>query len=72
MGRPTAVLADRGDGYVYWAGCRLFGQKWLLRQSQREMIRVALGANHGRLEAAAKALGIPRKGLYLKRQRLGL
>jgi DNA-binding NtrC family response regulator len=33
---------------------------------------VALGANHGRLEAAAKALGISRKGLYLKRQRLGL
>ena len=28
--------------------------------------------NDGRVEAAAKALGISRKGLYLKRQRLGL
>jgi DNA-binding NtrC family response regulator len=43
-----------------------------LSRIEREMIRVALGANHGRLEAAAKALGISRKGLYLKRQRLGL
>jgi len=43
-----------------------------LSRIEREMIRVALGAHHGRLEAAAKALGISRKGLYLKRQRLGL
>jgi DNA-binding NtrC family response regulator len=43
-----------------------------LSRIEREMIRVALHANHGRLEAAAKALGISRKGLYLKRQRLGL
>jgi DNA-binding NtrC family response regulator len=39
---------------------------------EREMIRVALKNSHGRLEAAAKALGISRKGLYLKRQRLGI
>jgi DNA-binding NtrC family response regulator/tetratricopeptide (TPR) repeat protein len=39
---------------------------------EREMIRSALKAHHGRLEAAARALGISRKGLYLKRQRLGL
>ena len=39
---------------------------------EREMIKVALRANHGRVEAAAKALGISRKGLYLKRLRLGL
>jgi DNA-binding NtrC family response regulator len=39
---------------------------------EREMIRAALGAHEGRLEAAARALGISRKGLYLKRQRLGL
>ncbi|HEY7287365.1 MAG TPA: sigma 54-interacting transcriptional regulator [Vicinamibacterales bacterium] len=37
-----------------------------------EMVKAALRANHGRLEPAAKALGISRKGLYLKRQRLGL
>ena len=39
---------------------------------EREMIRVALRTHHGRVEATAKALGISRKGLYLKRQRLGL
>ena len=36
------------------------------------MIRAALQAHHGKMNAAAKALGISRKGLYLKRQRLGL
>jgi DNA-binding NtrC family response regulator len=39
---------------------------------EREMIRAALRASHGRVDAAARALGISRKGLYLKRQRLGL
>jgi len=39
---------------------------------EREMIRLALRTHHGRVEAAARALGISRKGLYLKRQRLGL
>ncbi|MGE4055575.1 MAG: sigma 54-interacting transcriptional regulator, partial [Vicinamibacterales bacterium] len=39
---------------------------------EREMIQAALRANHGRVDAAARALGISRKGLYLKRQRLGL
>jgi transcriptional regulator with PAS, ATPase and Fis domain len=43
-----------------------------LSRIEREMIRVALSSNHGRTEAAARALGISRKGLYLKRQRLGL
>jgi len=37
-----------------------------------EMIKAALREHHGRVEAAAKALGISRKGLYLKRRRLGL
>jgi two-component system response regulator HupR/HoxA len=37
-----------------------------------EMVKAALKAHHGRLEPAAKSLGISRKGLYLKRQRLGL
>jgi DNA-binding NtrC family response regulator len=39
---------------------------------EREMIKVALRANGGKVEAAARALGISRKGLYLKRQRLGV
>ena len=37
-----------------------------------EMIKAALRDNEGRVDAVAKALGISRKGLYLKRQRLGL
>jgi DNA-binding NtrC family response regulator len=43
-----------------------------LSRIEREMIKVALTSNHGRIEAAARALGISRKGLYLKRQRLGI
>jgi DNA-binding NtrC family response regulator len=43
-----------------------------LSRIEREMIRIALSSHEGRLEAAAKSLGISRKGLYLKRQRLGL
>jgi DNA-binding NtrC family response regulator len=43
-----------------------------LSRIEREMIKTALRANQGRLEATAKALGISRKGLYLKRQRLGV
>ena len=37
-----------------------------------EMIRAALRTHRGKVDAVAKALGISRKGLYLKRQRLGL
>ena len=37
-----------------------------------EMIKAALKRHNGKVEAVAKALGISRKGLYLKRQRLGL
>jgi DNA-binding NtrC family response regulator len=43
-----------------------------LSKIEREMIKVALREHQGKVEAAAKALGISRKGLYLKRQRLGL
>jgi hydrogenase-4 transcriptional activator len=39
---------------------------------EREMIRLALRDHRNNLDAAARALGISRKGLYLKRQRLGL
>ena len=38
---------------------------------ERAMIRHALDSANGRLEEAASTLGISRKGLYLKRQRLG-
>jgi DNA-binding NtrC family response regulator len=43
-----------------------------LARVEREMIRVALQAHQGKMDAAAKSLGISRKGLYLKRQRFGL
>jgi DNA-binding NtrC family response regulator len=43
-----------------------------LTRIEREMIKTALRTHNGRVEAAARALGISRKGLYLKRQRLGL
>ena len=43
-----------------------------LSRIEREMIKAALREHRGRVEATANALGISRKGLYLKRQRLGL
>ncbi|HEY6894701.1 MAG TPA: sigma 54-interacting transcriptional regulator, partial [Rhodanobacteraceae bacterium] len=39
---------------------------------EMEMIKAALREHQGKVDAAARALGISRKGLYLKRQRLGL
>jgi DNA-binding NtrC family response regulator len=36
------------------------------------MIQNALKLCHGRMEEAAAMLGLSRKGLYLKRQRLGV
>jgi DNA-binding NtrC family response regulator len=39
---------------------------------QCNMIKAALRDHHGKMDAVAKALGISRKGLYLKRQRFGL
>ena len=43
-----------------------------LARIECEMIKSALTKHKGRPTAAAKALGISRKGLYLKRQRFGL
>ena len=43
-----------------------------LARIEREMIKAALRDHHGKMEETAKALGISRKGLYLKRQRLGV
>ncbi len=41
-------------------------------QLEREMIRRVLSSHPRNLEAAARALGLTRKGLYHKRQRLGM
>jgi transcriptional regulator with GAF, ATPase, and Fis domain len=43
-----------------------------LEHVERSMIQYALKLSGGRLEDAAHRLGLSRKGLYLKRQRLGL
>ena len=43
-----------------------------LDRVEREMIKAALDDHPGQLDVAAKVLGISRKGLYLKRHRLGL
>jgi DNA-binding NtrC family response regulator len=39
---------------------------------ERTMVQYALAQHHGNVEEAARALGLSRKGLYLKRRRLGL
>jgi DNA-binding NtrC family response regulator len=41
-------------------------------QIERAVIEQALAASEGRNDEAARRLGLSRKGLYLKRQRLGL
>jgi DNA-binding NtrC family response regulator/tetratricopeptide (TPR) repeat protein len=43
-----------------------------LTRIERELVKGALRDHHGKVDAAARALGISRKGLYLKRQRFGL
>jgi DNA-binding NtrC family response regulator len=68
--RPKGRTRGDGDGELTVA----LGDKLAptLARIEKEMIREALRACHGRVDAAAKELGISRKGLYLKRQRLGL
>jgi DNA-binding NtrC family response regulator len=39
---------------------------------EQTMVKVALDKTHGRVEEAARMLGISRKGLFLKRRRWGL
>jgi hydrogenase-4 transcriptional activator len=68
--RTTARPAQRGAGELAVSLDEKLGPALL--KVEREMVRTALRAHHGRLEDAAQALGISRKGLYLKRQRLGL
>jgi DNA-binding NtrC family response regulator len=43
-----------------------------IQQIERQMLNHALKTANGRVSVAAKSLGLSRKGLYLKRQRLGL
>ncbi len=44
----------------------------LIEHAERAQIRYAMAQCDGRVESAARLLGLSRKGLYLKRQRLGL
>jgi transcriptional regulator with PAS, ATPase and Fis domain len=66
--RPAPVPRPHG------VGTPPIGEKLqtALNRVEFEMIKVALRDHNGKVDAAAKALGISRKGLYLKRQRLGL
>jgi len=66
--RPAPVAPGHGEAAVSLHG-RL---QPTLARIEREMIKVALREHRGRVDAAARALGISRKGLYLKRQRHGL
>ena len=43
-----------------------------LRHVERAMLQYGLNKTNGHMEATAALLGLSRKGLYLKRQRLGL
>ena len=66
--KPAPVLRPTG-AFRALPGEKL---KPVLDRIELEMIKVALREHNGRVDDAAKALGISRKGLYLKRQRLGL
>ena len=43
-----------------------------VEQLEQMLVRRALERTHGRVEEAARLLGISRKGLFLKRRRWGL
>jgi transcriptional regulator with PAS, ATPase and Fis domain len=62
----------RGEGSSEFAVPLTDKLQTALSRVEREMIKAALKTSDGRVDAAARALGISRKGLYLKRQRLGL
>ena len=65
-------LPGRGNGAPEFAVPLHDKLQEALSRVEREMIKAALKTSDGRVDAAARALGISRKGLYLKRQRLGL
>jgi transcriptional regulator with PAS, ATPase and Fis domain len=69
--RATPLQA-RGHGSPEFAVPLTDKLQAALSRVEREMIKAALKTSDGRVDAAARALGISRKGLYLKRQRLGL
>jgi transcriptional regulator with PAS, ATPase and Fis domain len=68
-GAPRPVVSRSGSELAVPLADRLIPT---LSRIEREMIKAALHTNNGKINAAAKALGISRKGLYLKRRRLGL
>jgi transcriptional regulator with GAF, ATPase, and Fis domain len=43
-----------------------------VEQIERDLIQAALDRSHGNISASARALGLTRRGLYLKLRRLGL
>jgi transcriptional regulator with PAS, ATPase and Fis domain/tetratricopeptide (TPR) repeat protein len=79
---PSAISDDILRAMPIFRNGPISGQEIAVRLSDKllptlslvecEMIKTALRENHGKVDAVARALGISRKGLYLKRQRLGL
>ena len=63
---------DPGNWATDLAGGARYGYTLLSVILISNVMAIVLQAHHGKMNAAAKALGISRKGLYLKRQRLGL
>jgi DNA-binding NtrC family response regulator/tetratricopeptide (TPR) repeat protein len=71
-GRKTVVV-DRGSLAPAELVVRLDQpHAALIEHAERTQIKYALAQCGGRVEDAARLLGLSRKGLYLKRQRLGL
>ncbi len=64
--------ADRAEGSLFMHVRMDQSLEKATADLESEMIRHALRQSGGRMSVAASALGISRKGLYLKRMRLGL
>jgi transcriptional regulator with PAS, ATPase and Fis domain len=67
---PAPAASVAGNGQMTGTHQEKLGTT--LTRIEREIVKGALRDHHGKVDAAARALGISRKGLYLKRQRFGL
>jgi DNA-binding NtrC family response regulator/tetratricopeptide (TPR) repeat protein len=72
LGHTDSVLPDLATGPNRMAVRVDRPLSEIIREIESAVISRAIDAADGRLDLAAKRLGLSRKGLYLKRQRLGL